>query len=495
MEFTVSQVSAELHEADVYVIPVHKGVQQLEGQAKALDEKSGHAISAYLKCGVFPAEVGTAVLLPLPVDSPGKWAVIAGAGELNSSHQTILSKMAGAAIRECIQARASKVVWIAEGLANLCDEAELGHSLTFGSMLGAYRFSEFKNDDPKPHDVASVHYLISQGRDAQRFSSGIDEAKVVADAVILTRDLANQPSNICTPSYMAQIATDICKQYGMQCEVHERDWIESQGMGLIAAVSRGATQEPKFVRMTYTHPDATKTIALAGKGVTFDSGGYSLKTHEKMYGMKDDMHGAAAVIAAMRAAAQSKAKLNVIGLLPLTENMIGPAAVHPGDIFKSFSGKNVEIANTDAEGRLLLADTVAYAESLGVDAIIDVATLTGACVIALGKGMSAVFGTDNHLVEALREAGKPSCEALWPLPLHADYEDFLKSDTADIKNTGGHEGGAITAALFIMSFVKKTPWAHIDLSGATTEKDTPLSRVGSTGAGAGTLAEYILRNG
>ncbi len=491
MEFAVSKITSELPSTDVYVVAVYKDARELQGHAKKLDEKSGHALSSYLKCGVFPADTGTAALIPLPSGSPGKWAVIAGLGETKGFSHCNLAKSAGAAIRECIKAKAVCVAWLADHL-NVPSDSEMGNALTLGSMLGAYRFSEFKSENLK-QDVESVQYLVSRSADTKGFSAGMERAKVVGDAIILTRDLGNMPSNICTPTYVAQIAEDTCKQYGMQCEIRGREWIEAQGFGLIAAVSRGATQEPKFVQMTYTHPEATKTIALVGKGVTFDSGGYSLKIpSDKMYGMKDDMHGSAAVIAAVRAAARSKAKVNIVGLLPLTENMIGPTAVHPGDVFRSFTGKSVEIANTDAEGRLLLADTVAYAESLGVDTIIDLATLTGACVIALGKGMSAVFSTDPKLTDALKAAGSASCEMLWPLPLHEDYNEFIKSDVADIKNTGGNLGGPIVGALFIKSFVKATPWAHIDLSGATIETDTPLCPIGSTGAGAGMLAEYIL---
>ena len=490
MNFSIVKTSSELASADVFVVPAYKDNNQLQGYARNLDEDSGHALSAYLRCGIFASEAGTAALIPLPTGSPAKWAVLAGMGNSKEATHCSLARSAGAAIRECIRARAACAAWLADGLLGPSDDA--GHSLTLGGILGAYKFTEYKSDNPTRHYVESVQYLVSPDVDDAAFSAGAEKARIVAEAVIFTRNLANQPSNMCTPTCIAQIAEDICRQYGMQCEVRGRDWIESQGMGLIAAVSRGASEEPKFVQMTYTHPEATKTIALAGKGVTFDSGGYSLKTHEKMYGMKDDMHGSAAVIAAMQAAAQMKAKLNIIGLLPLTENMIGPDAVHPGDVFRSFTGKTVEIANTDAEGRLLLADTVAYAETLGVDAIIDLATLTGACVIALGKGMSAILGTDAGLIDELRAAGEASCETLWPLPMHADDADNIKSDIAGIKYTGRFQPGVIVGALFVGSFIKSTPWAHIDLSGATIDKESPLCPVGSTGAGAGTLVEFIL---
>jgi len=263
-------------------------------------------------------------------------------------------------------------------------------------------------------------------------------------------------------------------------------------MGLLSAVSRGASREPRFIELRYAAPQGRKTVAIAGKGITFDTGGYSLKTAESMAKMKDDMAGAAAVLATMRAVGRVKPDVNVIALIPATENAIGDNAIHPSDVFTSLSGKTVEVNNTDAEGRLILADAVAYAAKLGVDEIIDLATLTGACVVALGREMSGVFGNDQALVDRLLSASRTCGEQLWQLPLFADYKESLKSDVADLKNTGGSEGAAINGALFIESFTNGTPWAHLDLSSAVVEKDTHLARKGATGVGVGTLIEYLL---
>jgi leucyl aminopeptidase len=272
----------------------------------------------------------------------------------------------------------------------------------------------------------------------------------------------------------------------------DRAAIEAAGMGLLAAVARGSDVEPVFINMKYTCPGAKKTVAIVGKGITFDSGGYNLKLGEHIYGMKDDMSGAAAVLAAMRAIGREKPNVNVVGLIPATENMVSGRAIHPGDVFTSYNGKSVEINNTDAEGRLVLADAVAYAKELGVDELIDAATLTGACVVALGRELSGIFSNKDELADLLLNAGKSCGEVMWRLPLHSDYMEYLKSDVADLQNTGPREGGAINGALFIQSFVGDIPWAHIDLAYASVDKDTDLAKKGSTGAAAGTLVEYLL---
>lgn len=263
-------------------------------------------------------------------------------------------------------------------------------------------------------------------------------------------------------------------------------------MGLLAAVSRGSAAEPTFIELRYECPEAGSTTALIGKGVTFDSGGYSLKRAEGMFWMKDDMAGAAAVLAAMRAAATIKPPVNLLGLIPATENMIGGSAIHPGDVFTSYDGKTVEVNNTDCEGRLILSDAVAYAVKHGVDRIIDLATLTGACVTALGRQISGIIGTDDQLVEDLIRAGELCGEKLWRLPLHEDYGELVKGQVADLRADGGSEGGAIIGALFIRNFVGDIPWAHIDLSASVTKKDIDLARKGAVGAGAGTLVEYLM---
>ncbi len=359
-------------------------------------------------------------------------------------------------------------------------------------MLGAYEFTRLKTEDVKGNPIERFDIVELSSEKLGKAEQGIRRAQTVGDAIIFTRDLVNEPSNVVTPSYLAELAQSIARESGMAYSVKDRQGIIDAGMGLLAAVAQGSAVEPRFIEIKYQAPDANKTVALVGKGITFDSGGYSLKPTDSMYGMKDDMGGAAAVLAAMQVVGRLKPQINVTALIPAAENMIGSRAIHPGDVFKSLGGKTVEVNNTDAEGRLILADAVSYACDLGVDEIIDAATLTGACVVALGRGMAGVLGSSQRLVDSLIKAGAACGEQLWQLPLHMDYRKTLKSTVADIKNTEGREAGAIAGALFIHDFVRNTPWAHIDLSSVAVEKDTPLARKGATGAGAGTLVEYIL---
>jgi len=363
-------------------------------------------------------------------------------------------------------------------------------SIVLGVGYGIYEHIRLKRENVKPNTLESV--TILGGLADAEAQAAAARAEMVVDCVCRARDLANEPSNVVTPEHLAEVAQEIAGEFGMQLEIKDRVGIESAGMNLLAAVARGTSVEPRFIDLRYSSPGASRTIALIGKGITFDTGGYSLKSQDHMYGMKDDMSGAAAVLMAMRAVGLAKPDVNVIALIPATENAIGSRAIHPGDVFESLGGKTVEVNNTDAEGRLVIVDAVAHARSLKADEIIDLATLTGACSIALGHLMSGLFSNSPDLTARLLAASEKAAEPLWQLPLNADYKSELRSSTADLKNSGGRYGAAINGALFIESFVGDTPWAHIDLSAATADKDTPLARKGSTGAGTGTLIEYLL---
>jgi leucyl aminopeptidase len=370
---------------------------------------------------------------------------------------------------------------------------DCARALVLGTILGTYQHIRLKTEDVKDNSIELFEIVeLSPGK-LDDIEHGIRRAEVIGDAITFARDLANEPSNIVTPSHLSNIAEEMATEFDMRCAVRDRAGIEEEGMNLLAAVARGSGVEPRFIEMRYEFPNAEKTVAIVGKGITFDSGGYSLKTAEGMQDMKGDMAGAAAVLAAMRAVGKLKPSVNVLALIPATENSIGGQATHPGDVFKSYSGKTVEIVDTDAEGRLILADAIAYASKAGVDEIVDVATLTGACVVALGKKISGILGTEQSLVDRLIEAGASCGEKLWQLPLDSDYKDQIRSDIADLKNgSSGKGAGPITAALFMEAFTSGVAWAHIDLSASDTDEDTPLAKKGNTGAGAGTLIEYLL---
>ncbi|OQY17361.1 MAG: leucyl aminopeptidase [Desulfobacteraceae bacterium 4572_35.1] len=321
----------------------------------------------------------------------------------------------------------------------------------------------------------------------------ITRRKIISDGVWLARDLVNQPGNVKVPTYLAQTAWDLAKQYNFNCTLLGPAELQRQGFGALLAVAQGSICEPRLIAMEYCGAGEDQpAVALVGKGVTFDSGGISLKPGEGMDQMKMDMAGGAAVLATMATIARLQLPINVIGVVPAVENMPSDRATRPGDIVTSLSGQTIEILNTDAEGRLILADALTWVAKKQPQVIIDLATLTGACIIALGHHASAVLGNDDRLVEQLRQAGDSVGERVWQLPLFAEYAKQLKSEVADMKNIGGRPAGTITAAAFLQKFVAEIPWAHLDIAGtAWAEKGKPGQPCGATGVGVRLLVDYL----
>lgn len=493
MKFDVKQGSLTEAVCDVLIVNLFQGVKEPGGATGAVDKALGGAISETISDEDFEGRLGQTTVIKGCKEIGAKKVLLVGLGKQEQLDYLRIVRAAGKAARKCRSLRAKHVVSILHGAgAAALSTYECARATALGTILGSYEYTRLKTEDSKPGPIELFEIVELSTEKLDTIAQGILRAQVIGDAVTYARDLVNEPSNIVTPSYLAEQAESIAQEYGMDYALKDRKGIIDAGMGLLAAVARGSSVEPRFIEIHYKSPGAAKTVAIVGKGITFDTGGYSLKKPESMYGMKDDMAGAAAVLGAMRAVGQLKPKANVIALIPATENSIGENAVHPGDVFKSLDGKTVEINNTDAEGRLVLADAMAYARSLGVDAIIDAATLTGACVVALGRELAGVFGTDQAMVDGLIGAGKSTGEQLWQLPLYTEYEDCLKSDVADIKNTGGRDGGAINGALFIHSFVGDTPWAHIDLSSSMVHKDTDLAKKGATGVATGIFIEYLM---
>ncbi len=325
-------------------------------------------------------------------------------------------------------------------------------------------------------------------------SQGIDKGKVLAEAANLARDMANESANYMTPARMAEVATGLARTYGLEVDVLEREQIQELGMGGLLGVAQGSQQPPRFIVLRYRGGDsAEEDVALLGKGVTFDSGGISIKPSEGMGEMKGDMAGGAAVVAAMSAIARLKPGVNVVAIIPATENMPSGDALKPGDIITAMNGKTIEIISTDAEGRIILADALSYAEKLGARFIVDVATLTGSCRAALGDVYTGVFGNNQELVDKVIAAGAEAGERMWQMPMPEQYKEQNKSDVADIKNVGGKWGGAITAAQFLAEFVDNTPWVHLDIAGTSlSEKERGYLVKGATGVPVRTLVNLIL---
>lgn len=375
------------------------------------------------------------------------------------------------------------------------DDRQLGRVLAEGVELAGYRFDRYRTEKTEdlPPALGEIRLLTGTPAQTRLVQAGIDEARAICRGVKLARDLVNEPGNVKSPEYLAQRARLVAAEVGLACTVLERDQLLSEGLGALLGVAQGSIREPRLIVLEYRggNEDA-RPVVLVGKGVVFDAGGISLKPAEKMDEMKMDMAGGAAVLGTLYAAALLRLPVNLVGIIPAVENLPSGSALRPGDILTSLSGRTIEVLNTDAEGRLILADALTYARRFEPRVVIDLATLTGACVIALGHHASAVLGTHEGLVRQLLKAGETSGERLWQLPLWSDYAAQLKSDIADLKNIGGRPAGTITAAAFLQKFAEGLTWAHIDIAGtAWEEKGRPCVPRGATGVGVRLLIEYL----
>ncbi len=363
-----------------------------------------------------------------------------------------------------------------------------------GAALGIYSFSSLKKSDEKKK---AIDRIIICG-DPSVLGDGPANGRIIADSVYLTRDLANTPANLMTPTILAQRAREAAEKAGLDIELLDKEAIQRLGMGALLGVARGSAEPPVLIVIKYLPPEHAKApVALIGKGITFDSGGISLKPPENMDRMKTDMSGGAAVLAAVVAAARMKLPRGVVAVIPATENMPGPGATKPGDVLVAMDKTTIEVISTDAEGRLVLADGISYAKQFEPAAIVDIATLTGSAVIALGRRVAALYSSREDLLEEVKEASRISGEQVWPMPLFDHYFDQIKGDVADVRNATGREGGSITAAAFLKRFAgDKIPWAHLDIAGtARAEKDFGWTTKGATGWGVMTLIEFLRHYG
>jgi leucyl aminopeptidase len=362
-----------------------------------------------------------------------------------------------------------------------------------GLIAGAWDFRELKSPTPADEARAPLAEATVLAADKAARDAGLKAARAIGEGHSLARRLGMLPGNICTPEYLADTAQDIGKRYGMKVTVLGRSEMEKEKMGSFLCVAQGTTQDPKLIVVEHRKgPKDQKPVVLVGKGLCFDSGGISIKPAQGMEWMKFDMCGAAGVLGAMEAIGRLELPVNVVGLIGSTTNMPSGEAFKPGDVVQASNGKYIEIINTDAEGRLVLADVLVYAKRFSPSAVIDAATLTGACVIALGHTATGVLGSDDALVQEVLDAGKRSGEPGWPLPLWDDYKELIKSDVADIKNSGGRPAGTITAAMFLREFAEGYPWVHLDIAGtAYTESDLGTVPRGPTGIPVGTFVEFV----
>jgi leucyl aminopeptidase len=374
------------------------------------------------------------------------------------------------------------------------DAAHSAQAIAEGSLLGIYRYVNYKTDSDsrEPDELAEMTLLTSTPDDA--IEQGVAAGTAIARGVMLARDLANGPGNDITPTKLGETAEELGRTFGIKVTVLGVDELKRQGFGGLLGVAQGSTQPPRFIVMEYgAELQQAPTVCLVGKGITFDSGGISIKPAERMDEMKTDMSGAAAVLGAMHAVCDLKLPIHVVGLISTAENMPSSTAYKPGDILTTLSGKTIEVLNTDAEGRIVLADALFYAQRYQPNAIIDLATLTGAIVVALGTHATGLMSNDDALAERLIQAGDATGERVWRMPLWEPYKDMIKSEVADIKNTGGRQGGALTAAAFLSHFVGANPWVHLDIAGtAWTDRSVKAyAPKGATGVGVRLLVQAL----
>ena len=442
---------------------------------------------AFLEAQGFAAKQGQSCVVPGP---DGRIAVALGLGPWADVTVPAYRK-AGAALARAASRRTHLAIDVLDAVPEGLDRLAVAQAVVEGVLLGAYRYTALKSDPERSH----IESLTVVGRGGKRVRASLDRGRAIGEAVRVARDLVNQPGGTLTPTAFAARAQDLADLKGFDIEVLDRAAIEDEKLGGLLGVNRGSTEEPRFVKLSW-EPGGTPrgTVALVGKGITFDSGGLSLKTSDSMIGMKGDMAGAAAVLATFTALDAVQPPVSVRGYLPLTDNMPGGDATRVGDVLRIRNGTTVEVLNTDAEGRLVLADALSLASEDGPDAIVDLATLTGACMVALGLKIAGLMGNHEGFVGQVRAAADAQGEPVWPLPLPEDVRSSIDSDVADIKNISGKRwGGALVAGVFLQEFVGDgIPWAHLDIAGpADAAEDDGETRKGGTGFGVRTLLHLL----
>ena len=488
MQFELTRQAAHEQPAGCVAVGVYAS-HALSPSAKLIDKASGGAVTAAVKAGDISGKAGETLLLRGLRGVRAERVLLVGcgkAGELDAGAYQGMVGGAAAAMGKLHAAQAA--LYLSELAVAGHDEAWRVRTAVMAADQALYRFTEYKEKPARRHLKSLL--VAGSARQAKKLQAALAQGLALAQGVALARDLGNQPANVCTPTYLAEQAQALAKAHDLELEVLEEAQMRELGMGALLAVARGSRQPPKLIVLKYRggKPKAAPVV-LVGKGVTFDSGGISIKPSAAMDEMKFDMCGAASVLGTVKAAALAQLPVNLIGVVPASENLPDGNAVKPGDIVKTMAGKTVEILNTDAEGRLLLCDALTYCARFKPDAVIDIATLTGACVVALGAHAHGLLGNDQKLMDALLAAGGTVHDRAWQLPLWREYREQLKSPFADLPNVAGREAGTITAAAFLSAFTEKLRWAHLDIAGTAWKSGKDKS---ATGRPVGLLAQYLI---
>ena len=492
MEFSIKSGSPEKQRTGCVVVGVYEG-RKLSASAQDIDNASGHYIADVLRRGDLDGKPGTTLLLHNVPKIPSDRVLLVGLGrEREFAENTYRGALAAATKALKSTGTTEATVCLTDLPVKRRDTSWKVEQAVLCIMDGVYRFDRLKSKaSATKRALRKVVLHVARRNEIAEGESAIARGEAIAEGVSLAKDLGNLPGNICTPTYLAEQAQEIGKRHGIKVEVLEQKDMEKLGMGSFLAVARGSRQPPKLIVMEY-HGGAReqRPVALVGKGVTFDTGGISIKPSPEMDEMKFDMCGAASVLGTMKAIALMKLPMNVIGVVPATENMPDGNAIKPGDIVTTMSGQTVEILNTDAEGRLILCDALTYVEKYKPGAVVDIATLTGAMVISLGHVATGLFANSDPLARELLAAGDTAWDRAWHLPMWDDYQEQLKSNFADIPNIGSRAGGAITAACFLSRFTKAYPWAHLDIAGTAWKSG---AEKGATGRPVAMLTHFLLK--
>src|ERR1044071_1940452 len=498
MQVEASRAPIEELDVQALAVTVFKNEKADEGFLKKLDDLSGGLVRSALDAEEFSGKEGETAYFHLVGNNKlkARRLFLVGVGEASDYKPANVSQMAGTAVRSL---RSKNVKSIAVLPRASGDGGETAASAVQGAFIALFDPDKYRTVEKEEKKIDRLVVVI-EGADEDALQQGVNAGRIIGESVNFTRDLANEPGAYMTPTDMAERAREIAGEFGLNVDVLDEARMEQEGMGALLSVSHGSEEDAKLIILKYTPRDAPTQdegdlLAFVGKGITFDSGGISLKPGENMELMKYDMTGGATVLGAMRAIAQLKPSIPVLGVVPASENLPSGKATKPGDVLRAMTGKTIEVINTDAEGRLILADAIGYAKKLGATQIIDMATLTGAVSIALGDVHTAILGTDQKLIDSFIDAGKAVGENFWQLPLDKEYTNQIKSDIADIKNVGGKKAGTITATAFLKEFADGVSWAHLDIAGtAWGDPATPYRSKGPTGVAVRTLVEFIERS-
>lgn len=494
MEFSTKCIAPGLSKTGCAIVGVFES-RKLSPPAAALDRATQGYLTKVVNSGDMDGRAGTVLMLHHVPRTSCERVLLVGLGPEKSFDEKAFRNAASAAFRAVAATGAADaevhLTALAAGESDVCWHITQAVTLAIES---AYRFEHMKSKPERTtKGIKRLLLVYAHASERKAAERGLEQGLALGHGVSLAKDLGNLPGNVCTPTYLAGQARELAKRYrtvGMKIKVLETADMEKLGMGTLLSVARGSAEPPKLIVLEYmAGPKNQKPVALVGKGVTFDTGGTSLKPAAEMDEMKFDMSGAGSVLGTLKAIGEMRLPINVVGIIPATENMPGSRATKPGDIVTSMSGQTVEILNTDAEGRLILCDALTYAERYEPSAVIDIATLTGACVIALGHVVSGLFANDENLARDVLAAGDAAHDRAWRLPLHEEYQEQLKSNFADFANIGGRPAGAVTAACYLARFTKKFKWAHLDVAGTAWKSG---KEKGSTGRPVPLLTQFLI---